>query len=233
MTTITASGLRRVFEHGNHEVVAIDDISLAVPAGEFVTITGPSGSGKSTLLQLLGLIDRPSAGSLHLNGVDTADLSDDERSEHRRRRCGFVFQSFMLLEGLTAWENVALPALLDHRPAKGRRERALELLDEVGLARRADHRPDELSGGEQQRVAIARALMADPDVIYADEPTGALDQHTATEVMEQLVRLTVGAGHTLIVITHDPTVASLAPSHGGRSISLLDGRIDEVVPSRT
>ena len=219
--------LRRVHRRGSREVVALDDVTLTISPGRFVTITGPSGSGKSTLLQLLGLIDRPTSGTVRLGGTDTADLSDDERSEIRRKTFGFVFQSFLLMPGLTAWENVALPELLDGRSLQSRKARARELLDEVGLADRWDHPPHELSGGEQQRVGIARALMGDPAVVFADEPTGALDQASSVEIVAVLRRLTVDRGSSLVVVTHDPLVAN----HGdATTVELCDGRlVDRVV----
>lgn len=205
-------------------MVALDGVSLTIAAGELVTITGPSGSGKSTLLHLLGLIDRPTGGTLRLDGADTAELSDDQRAEIRRRLFGFVFQSFLLLPGLAAWENVALTELLDGNSLRTQRTRALQLLDEVGLADRWDHPPHELSGGEQQRVAIARALMADPAAVFADEPTGALDQSNSAAVMSVLRELTVDRGRSLIVVTHDPTVASHADA---RIVELRDGRVTD------
>lgn len=219
---IRAEQLRRVHQRGAGEVVALDDVSLTINAGEFVTITGPSGSGKSTLLHLLGLIDRPTSGTLTLDGNDVGQLSDDQRAQRRRRTFGFVFQSFLLLPGLAAWENVALTELLDGKRLRSRRDRALQLLDEVGLADRWDHPPHELSGGEQQRVAVARALMADPAVVFADEPTGALDRANSANVIELLRNLTVDRGRSLVLVTHDPTV--VLRSHD-TVVHLTDGRI--------
>ena len=219
-----ATKLRRVHRRGTHEIVALDDVSLGIAPGEFVTVTGPSGSGKSTLLHLLGLIDKPTAGTLRFDGLDAAALSDDQRSEFRRRTFGFVFQSFLLLPGLAAWENVAIAELLDGKPLRTQRNRALALLDEVGLADRSAHPPHELSGGEQQRVAIARSLMVDPAVVFADEPTGALDQANTTSVMSVLQELTVHRGKSLIVVTHEPAIATSA---GATVIRLRDGRVAE------
>jgi len=219
-----ATKLRRVHRRGTHEIVALDDVSLGIAAGEFMTVTGPSGSGKSTLLHLLGLIDKPTAGALRFDGLDAAALSDDQRSEFRRRTFGFVFQSFLLLPGLAAWENVAIAELLDGKPLRTQRNRALALLDEVGLADRSAHPPHELSGGEQQRVAIARSLMVDPAVVFADEPTGALDQANTTSVMSVLQELTVHRGKSLIVVTHEPAIATSA---GATVIRLRDGRVAE------
>ena len=219
-----ATNLRRVHQRGTHDIVALDDVSLDIHAGEFLTMTGPSGSGKSTLLHLLGLIDSPTAGTLRIDDVDTAMLSDDERSGLRRRAFGFVFQSFLLLPGLSAWENVAIAELLDGRPLRTQRSRALALLDQVGLTDRWDHPPDELSGGEQQRVAIARSLMPDPQVVFADEPTGALDQSNSASILSLLRNLTVDRGRSLVVVTHEPAIAMSA---GARVLSLRDGRIAE------
>lgn len=225
MIEIRAELLRRVHHRGTKEVVALNDVSLTIQPGEFVTINGPSGSGKSTLLHLLGLIDRPTSGRLMLDGVDAGDFSDDERAERRRRTFGFVFQSFLLMPGLAAWENVALTELLDGKRLRSRRDRAVELLEEVGLADRWDHPPHELSGGEQQRVAVARALMADPAVVFADEPTGALDEANSITIIELLRELTVDRGRSLVVVTHDPTVATRS-----RAVHLRDGRIaDQMV----
>ena len=219
-----ATKLRRVHRRGTHEIVALDDVSLGIAPGEFVTVTGPSGSGKSTLLHLLGLIDKPTAGTLRFDGLDAAALSDDQRSEFRRRTFGFVFQSFLLLPGLAAWENVAIAELLDGKPLRTQRNRALALLDEVGLADRSAHPPHELSGGEQQRVAIARSLMVDPAVVFADEPTGALDQANTTSVMSVLQELTVHRGKSLVVVTHEPAIATSADA---TVIRLRDGRVAE------
>lgn len=217
-----ATNLRRVHQRGTHDIVALDDVSLDIGPGEFLTVTGPSGSGKSTLLHLLGLIDSPTDGTLRIDDVDTATMSDDERSEFRRRAFGFVFQAFLLLPGLAAWENVAIAELLDGQPLRTQRARALALLDEVGLADRWDHPPHELSGGEQQRVAIARSLMPDPQVVFADEPTGALDQANSANILSLLQEVTVGRGRSLVVVTHEPAIANSA---GARVLNLRDGRI--------
>lgn len=219
---LVAVNLSRTHRRGTTEVTALADATLRIPPGSFFTVTGPSGSGKSTLLQLLGLLDRPTGGRVTIDGVDTSTLGDDEQARQRRTNFGFVFQSFHLLPGLTAWENVAMPRLLDGVSLKASRGPAIEFLNEVGLGERADHRPSELSGGELQRVAIARALIAQPGVVLADEPTGALDQTTSGEIIELLVRLTIDRGRTLVIVTHDPTIASHPRA---TNVRLRDGRI--------
>jgi putative ABC transport system ATP-binding protein len=217
------------FEHvgrdhlrGNHTVTSLNNVSITIPDGSYVTISGPSGSGKSTMLQLLGLLDHPTSGKVLLDGVDTSTLSEDERAVLRRTKFGFVFQSFQLMPGLSAWENVALPLLLDGKKLRSVRPEAEALLAQVDLSDRIEHRPADLSGGEQQRVAIARSLMVEPSVVLADEPTGALDQATSQTVIELLERLTVGQGRSLILVTHDPGIAQ-RPS--ARQIGLRDGGI--------
>jgi putative ABC transport system ATP-binding protein len=196
-------------------------VDLTVAGGSFVAITGPSGSGKSTLLHLLGGLDRPSEGQVVVDGVDLDRLDDEDLTAFRRRRLGFVFQFFNLFPTMAAWENVALPAMLDGASLASVRGRAECLLSEVGLAHRVAHRPAELSGGELQRVAIARALMSDPVLVLADEPTGNLDSTQGTEVLE-LLRATTSASHrTLVLVTHDRQVASRAE----RVIQLVDGRL--------
>jgi putative ABC transport system ATP-binding protein len=204
-------------------VTSLNDVSLSVPAGSYLTITGPSGSGKSTMLHLLGLLDQPTTGHVRLDDSDTSVLTEDERAVLRRTVFGFVFQSFQLMPGLTAWENVALPMMLDGKKLRDVRPQAEALLENVGLTDRATHRPADLSGGEQQRVAIARALLANPAVVLADEPTGALDQSTSQTVIDLLERLTVGNGRTLILVTHDPGIANRP---GARRIALRDGQIE-------
>ncbi|HYI99777.1 MAG TPA: ABC transporter ATP-binding protein [Thermoleophilaceae bacterium] len=193
-------------------------MDVAVRRAEFLAITGPSGSGKSTLLHLLSALDRPTSGAVRLDGVAMADLSDREMALLRRRRFGYVLQFFNLLPSLSALENVAFPLLLDG--ARDAAERAREALGEVGLGGRADHKPAELSGGEQQRVALARALVTEPAVIFADEPTGNLDQSTGAEILA-LLRATSDAGHTVVMVTHDPRSAEYA----SRAVELVDGAL--------
>jgi putative ABC transport system ATP-binding protein len=222
MGDLRFENVSRKHVRATHEVLSLNDVSLEIPSGSYVTITGPSGSGKSTMLQLLGLLDQPTTGQIHLDGRATATISDDGRAVLRRTVFGFVFQSFQLMPGLNAWENVALPMMLDGRKLRSVRARAEALLGEVGLIDRSEHRPSDLSGGEQQRVAIARALMLGPQVVLADEPTGALDQSTSETVIALLEQLTVHVGRTLILVTHDPGIASRP---GARRIGLRDGKI--------
>jgi putative ABC transport system ATP-binding protein len=207
------------------EVHALRGVSFRVDRGDYVAIVGTSGSGKSTLLNLLGALDRPSAGHVRYAGRDVLDLSDAELAELRNRRIGFVFQSFHLLPRLTALDNVILPLVYRSGSPRSRRALAVDALEAVGLADRMDHRPTELSGGQQQRVAIARALVTDPDLILADEPTGNLDTATGEDIMALLERLQADHGTALVVITHEAEIARR--SH--RRIVLRDGRIVEEV----
>jgi putative ABC transport system ATP-binding protein len=205
-------------------VHALAGVTFSVEPGEMVAIVGPSGSGKSTLLHLLGALDRPTTGVVRFSGRDVVDLSDGELAALRNAEIGFVFQQFQLLARTPAIANVALPLVYGGVPRAERRERAAAALEAVGLGHRLDHRPAQLSGGEQQRVAIARALVTRPRVILADEPTGNLDTATGGEIMELLQRLNHDEGVALVVITHDPAVAALAP----RQISIRDGLIEGV-----
>jgi putative ABC transport system ATP-binding protein len=209
MPQIELDDITRSFTLGETRVQALAAISVNINAGEYVAVMGPSGSGKSTLLNLLGLLDRPDSGHYRLEGRDVTTLSADEQAEVRRNRIGFVFQSFHLVPRLTAAENIALPLMLAGIAPELRRQRVAEALDQVGLASRAHHRPDELSGGQRQRIAIARAIIMRPAMLLADEPTGNLDRHTGQEVTALLEALNV-AGTTLIVVTHDPVMGSRA-----------------------
>jgi len=206
----------RFFERGSTTVRALDGVDLAIEAGEFLALEGPSGSGKTTLLQLLGALDRPSAGTVLFEGRDLAKLPDNQLAALRLRSFGFVFQQFNLIPTLTAVENVEVKLA----PVGGGREKALQMLGEVGLAERADHLPAHLSGGEQQRVAIARALSVDPRVVLADEPTGNLDSATGGEIIELLAGLAAEHGSTVIVATHDAGLAARAP----RRLAMRDGK---------
>lgn len=203
-------------------VAAVRGIDLAVDAGEFVAITGASGSGKSTLLHMLGGITRPTSGHVLLEGVDLAALDDEALALVRRRRIGFVFQRYNLLPELSLIENVALPLVLDAVPKERSAEEAAAALRAVGLAERARHRPDALSGGEQQRGAIARALVTKPAIVLADEPTGALDSSNSQRVMDLLQHLVADRGQTVILVTHDPAIAAVAH----RTVRVRDGVIE-------
>ncbi|WP_019930126.1 ABC transporter ATP-binding protein [Nocardia sp. BMG111209] len=205
---------------GGQVVRALDRVDLRIESGEFTAIVGPSGSGKSTLLHLLGALDCPDSGSIRFRGEEIADLDDDRQSEFRRHRVGFVFQFFNLLPTLSAWENVAVPKLLDGTGLRRAKPRALELLELVGLADRAHHRPSELSGGQMQRVAVARALIMDPPLILADEPTGNLDSATGAAVLALLGDI-AGRGNSVVMVTHDTS----AVEYCDRVITLRDGRI--------
>jgi putative ABC transport system ATP-binding protein len=208
---------------GQRRVVALDDVSLAIDAGDMVSIIGPSGSGKSTLLNLVGGLDRPSTGSVSVDGERLAGLSDDELTRVRRDKIGFIFQFFNLLPTLTCTENVGLPLHLRGWPRKRVEDRARELLTLVQLGHRLNHLPEELSGGERQRVAIARALSVYPPVLLADEPTGNLDSKTADEILGLLRDLHARLHSTVLIVTHDMKVADSC----ARTIALRDGRIVE------
>lgn len=220
---ISLDSVRKTYEMGDNSVHALDDVSLIVEQGEFVTVTGASGSGKSTLMHILGCLDKPTAGKYFLRGEDVSDLSPADLAVIRNKQIGFVFQGFNLLPRTTATENVEVP-LLYSRPlmsAAERREKAAEALDLMKLSDRASHHPNQLSGGQQQRVAIARALVNKPDLILADEPTGNLDTATGKEVMQTLVKLREERGITIVLITHEIEIAS----YGSRIVSIRDGKI--------
>ncbi len=217
---VRLSAIERVFHLGDSEVHALSGLNLSISAGEYVAVMGPSGSGKSTLLNLLGLLDRPDAGSYFLEGRDVSVLSPEEQAEVRSRRIGFVFQSFHLVPRLTAAENVALPMMLAGVSPKERSVRVERALKDYGLEDRAGHRPEELSGGQRQRVAIARATIMEPAMILADEPTGNLDRATGEEVVHLLEGLN-SSGVTLIVVTHDPGIGSRAR----RQLLMEDGHL--------
>lgn len=218
--------IHRDFRVGDQIVHALDDVSLRIEAGDYVSIMGPSGSGKSTLLNIIGLLDRPTAGTYRLNGRDVTDLSDTEQAEVRNREIGFVFQAFHLVPRLTAFENVELPLVLAGVEPAERQRRVREALAAMGLTTRAHHKPDQLSGGQRQRVAIARATIMRPNVILADEPTGNLDHRAGGEVIRTLEDLNA-AGIALIVVTHDPLVGERAR----RRLHMLDGRLERDLQS--
>ncbi len=217
---IELAGVERVFRLGDSEVHALHELDLRIDAGEYVAVMGPSGSGKSTLLNLLGLLDRPTAGTYHLEGRDITTLSPQEQAQVRSQRIGFVFQSFHLVPRLTAAENIALPMMLAGVAPAERAKRVTQALDDYGLTDRSHHRPDQLSGGQRQRVAIARATIMQPAMILADEPTGNLDRATGEEVIRLLEELNA-RGVTLIVVTHDAAVGRRAR----RRLDMEDGMI--------
>ena len=221
MPLIEVRGLVKEYRRGDQPVRALDGVDLDVEAGTFVSVMGPSGSGKSTFLHLLGALDAPTSGSVTIDGEELGALDDEALTAFRRRKLGFVFQFFNLLPTMSAWENVALPLLLDGARLGSLRAQAVALLDRVGLAERVDHRPAELSGGQLQRVAIARALMADPKVLLADEPTGNLDSESGVGILELLRSCTADEGRTLVMVTHDANAAAT----GDRIVTLVDGRI--------
>jgi ABC-type lipoprotein export system ATPase subunit len=215
---LRTQGLRKEYGRDASLVRAVDGVDLKVASGETVAIMGPSGCGKSTLLYLLGGLDRPTAGEIWLNGQDLTRLSERALARLRREQIGFVFQAFQLMDELTAVENVELPALLAGRSPRAARRRAEDLLERIGLARRARFLPTQLSGGQRQRVAVARALVADPVVVLADEPTGNLDSAATRDVLQLFDHLH-RAGQTLVIVTHDVQVAATAD----RMISMVDG----------
>ena len=213
--------LVRTFRIGELSVPALRDVSLEIERGDFVAIMGPSGSGKSTLMNILGCLDRPTSGSYRLDGISVEEMDRDQLAEIRNREIGFVFQQFNLLARTSAIENVELPLLYTNEVLRDPRARALQALASVGLAERADHHPNQLSGGQQQRVAIARALVNNPQIILADEPTGALDSRTSIEIMAIFQRLNREQGITTILVTHEPDIATYA----NRNIYFRDGKL--------
>ncbi len=223
MSVIELQDVTRVYKIGEVETPALRGVNLTIEQGEFSAIVGPSGSGKTTMLQLMGCLDRPSTGTVHIDGQDVTQLRPNQRADLRKGTIGFVFQFFALIPGLTAYENVELPLLLTGENGRERRERVNELLEAVGLSDRARHRPDQMSGGEQQRVAIARALATQPVLILADEPTANLDTDNGNQVMEIMQRLNAETGTTFVFATHDPRVIPFAR----RVVELRDGRVTE------
>jgi putative ABC transport system ATP-binding protein len=218
---IEISDVVKTYDTGEAEVRALRGISLAVQAGEFVSLMGPSGSGKSTLMNLIGCLDRPTSGTYRFDGQDVSRLSRRQRAHLRNRKIGFVFQGFNLLKRYTAVENVEMPLVYAGVRAGPRRQRAMEMLELVGLTDRARHLPNQLSGGQQQRVAIARALINRPQLLLADEPTGNLDSRTGAEILAEFERLNREHHQTIVLVTHDPALAGHAP----RQITIRDGEI--------
>ncbi len=220
-TLIEVSSLSRLYHVGDSDIAALNNVSLSIAKGEFVSIMGPSGSGKSTFMNLIGCLDTPSSGTYRLDGSDVSSLVRDELAEIRNNKIGFVFQGFNLLSRTTALENVELPLLYSGMPARQRRERALDALRTVGLEDRVDHQPNQLSGGQQQRVTIARAIVNKAPIILADEPTGNLDTKTSAEIMDLFVRLNRDSGITVILVTHEHDIAA----YGRRLVRFRDGSI--------
>jgi putative ABC transport system ATP-binding protein len=221
MAVIELESVSRSYSIGEVETRALADVSLTIEAGEFTTLVGPSGSGKTTMLQLMGCLDLPDSGTIRINGQDVTGFSANQRANLRREEIGFIFQFFALVPVLNAYENVDLPLLLNGLSAKERDRRVMELLDAVGLAGRAKHRPDQMSGGEQQRVAIARALAPEPSLVLADEPTANLDTANGEQAMDIMQRLNRETGTAFVFATHDPRVVAYAR----RVITLQDGRV--------
>jgi putative ABC transport system ATP-binding protein len=218
---IELHSVERDFTVGEEVVHALDQVTLTLASGDYVSVMGPSGSGKSTLLNVLGLLDRPNSGSYRLQGTETTDLREEQRAALRRDHIGFVFQAFHLVPRLSAADNIALPMVLAGVAPKDREGRVAEVLESLDLGDRAHHRPDQLSGGQRQRVAIGRAIVMRPTLLLADEPTGNLDRHAGSEVVELIEGLN-NSGITLVVVTHDPAIGRRARRH----IRMVDGRID-------
>jgi len=220
MSLVELRNVSKIYRLGEEEIRALDDITLDIEAGEFISIIGPSGSGKSTLMHILGCLDSPSKGTIQLDGVMIHHASARELAAIRNRKIGFVFQFFNLLPKLSVLQNVELPMIYSGIAGKERRERSMASLEAVGMANRAKHRPSQLSGGQQQRAAIARALVNNPRIVFADEPTGNLDSHTGEAIL-QLFRKLSEEGRTIVLVTHDPEIAAVTP----RRIEIRDGKI--------
>src|SRR5512139_1711887 len=220
MALVELRNVSKIYRLGEEEIRALDDVSLDIQVGEFISIIGPSGSGKSTLMHILGCLDTPTKGTIQLDGVMIHDASPRQLAAMRNRKIGFVFQFFNLLPKLNVLQNVELPMIYSGASGRERRERAMEALRLVEMENRSKHRPSQLSGGQQQRTAIARALVNDPRILFADEPTGNLDSHTGELILE-LFRKLNGEGRTIILVTHDPEIAAVTP----RKIEIRDGKI--------
>jgi putative ABC transport system ATP-binding protein len=220
MALVELRNVSKIYRLGEEEIRALDDVTLDMEEGEFISIIGPSGSGKSTLMHILGCLDSPTKGTIKLDGVMIQDASSRELAAIRNRKIGFVFQFFNLLPKLNVVQNVELPLIYSGIGGRERRERAMASLEAVDLANRARHRPNQLSGGQQQRVAIARALVNGPRIVFADEPTGNLDSHTGEAIL-QLFRKLSQQGRTIVLVTHDPEIAAVTP----RRIEIRDGKV--------
>src|SRR5437762_4806099 len=220
MALVELRNVSKIYRLGEEEIRALDDVSLDIAEGEFISIIGPSGSGKSTLMHILGCLDAPTKGTIQLDGLMIHDASSRQLAAIRNRKIGFVFQFFNLLPKLNVVQNVELPMIYSGISAKERRQRAMASLEAVDLANRAKHRPSQLSGGQQQRAAIARALVNNPRLVFADEPTGNLDSHTGEAILK-LFRDLSQQGRTIVLVTHDPEIAAVTP----RRIEIRDGKI--------
>ncbi|MCX7654668.1 MAG: ABC transporter ATP-binding protein [Fervidobacterium sp.] len=222
---VSAESLSKVYGSGNSKVVALDNVNLTIYKGEIIAILGPSGSGKTTLLNLLAGLDLPTTGRVVIDGVEITSLSEEEKTRFRARNMGFIFQFFNLVPVLTAIENVELPMLLNKYPISEARRRALELLEKMNILHRKDAYPPQLSGGEQQRVSIARALSTKPKIIWADEPTGALDSKNGEQIKNLIIQLNKELRTTFVIVTHDPSVAQIAD----RIVKMESGKIAEII----
>src|SRR5256885_3291139 len=227
MALVELRNVSKIYHLGGEEIRALDDVSLDVQEGEFISIIGPSGSGKSTLMHILGCLDSPTSGTIRLEATMIQDASPRELARIRNRKIGFVFQFFNLLPKLSVLQNVELPMIYSGLSARERRERAMQALKLVGLENRTKHRPMQISGGQQQRVAIARTLVNSPKIVFADEPTGNLDSQTGEHILE-LFRKLSGEGRTIVLVTHDPEIAAVTP----RRIEIRDGKIAKQVDTR-
>ena len=227
MALIEVRNVSKIYHLGGEEIRALDDVSVDIDGGEFISIIGPSGSGKSTLMHILGCLDSPSKGTIRLDGTMIEHASERELARIRNRKIGFVFQFFNLLPKLTVLQNVELPLIYTGVSSRERRERALHALKLVDMENRAKHRPMQLSGGQQQRTAIARALVNDPKIVFADEPTGNLDSHTGETILQLFYKLSE-EGRTIALVTHDPEIAAFTP----RRIEIRDGKIARNVDSK-
>ncbi len=220
MALVEVRNISKIYHLGGEEIRALDDVSLDIGSGEFISIIGPSGSGKSTLMHILGCLDTPTKGTITLDGTMIQDASQRQLAGIRNKKIGFVFQFFNLLPKLNVLQNVELPMIYGGQSSRERKERAMEALKMVELENRSKHRPSQLSGGQQQRVAIARSLVNDPRIILADEPTGNLDSHTGENILK-LFRNLSEEGRTIILVTHDPEIAAVTP----RKIEIRDGKV--------